>query len=199
MTREVILENAARLLVKSSAGGMAMSELVKATGVPASSIYWHFGSKEGVISAVVETGVHRWLQQFPELSLSPEMNEEQIRSALTPIVTSLIKDSQFVRLLLKVGLEFSEADNDCFKIVQRARTEVVSYGVRMISPLFHAMSTVDAEAAARRVMRQVMAHADGIAISLSIEKDVVAAQEMFIGIIDIVLSQVALERRRHRG
>ena len=36
--------------------GTSISVLAKESGLPASSIYWHFGSKEGVLKAVMERG-----------------------------------------------------------------------------------------------------------------------------------------------
>ena len=198
-TKEIILETAAGLLLQRSASGMAMSELVSATGVPASSIYYHFGSKEGVISAVVETGVRRWLQQLPETRLRHGMSDAQMRNALSPIFTALTRDSLFLRLLLKVGLEFSETDNLCAGIVRRARADVVSYGVRIYAPLFGHMPPARAEQAARRVVRQVMAYADGIAIAVSIEKDRASASEMFDRLADFALAMIQVELHRPRA
>jgi AcrR family transcriptional regulator len=192
-TREIILEAAAKLLLKSSASGMAMSELVKVTGVPASSIYWHFGSKDGVVSAVIETGVQRWLQQFPDPPAWQATGDEGVRAVMEAFISSLKKDSQFIKLLLKAGLEFSEQENDCIRIVRNARAKVISYGVSILSPFFGSMPAVQAKAAALRVMRKLMALADGISITLSLEKSPEIADEMLDGLTEIAQSLIRQE------
>jgi AcrR family transcriptional regulator len=192
-TREIILEAAAKLLVRSSASGMAMSELVKATGVPASSIYWHFGSKDGVVSAVIETGVQRWLQQFPDPPAWQATGEEGVRAVMEAFISSLKKDSQFIKLLLKVGLEFSEQENECVRIVRDARAKTISYAVSVLSPFFGSMPAMQAKAAAVRVARKLMALADGISITQSLEKSPATAEEMLDGMTEIALSLIRQE------
>src|SRR5436190_1998682 len=48
-SREVILEAAARLMAANGFDGASISSISKESGLPASSIYWHFTSKEGVL------------------------------------------------------------------------------------------------------------------------------------------------------
>lgn len=47
---------ASRLMATRGYDGTSISALAKSSGLPASSIYWHFGSKEGVLKAVMERG-----------------------------------------------------------------------------------------------------------------------------------------------
>ena len=192
-TRELILEAAAKLLVNSSASGMAMSQLVKATGVPASSIYWHFGSKDGVVNAVIDTGVQRWLRQLPEPAVWPDMGEVGVRTVMQLFIASLKKDSQFIKLLLKVGLEFSEEENDCMQTVRRARSQTIDYCVAILLPFLGALPAKQAKAAALRVVRQLMAMADGIIIARSFEKESSIANGMLDGLADIALALIRNE------
>ena len=55
-SRENILDAARRLMAARGYDGTSISVLAKESGLPASSIYWHFGSKEGVLKAVMERG-----------------------------------------------------------------------------------------------------------------------------------------------
>ncbi|MEC3975774.1 TetR/AcrR family transcriptional regulator [Amycolatopsis sp. H20-H5] len=55
-SREEILDAASRLMAVRGYDGTSISALSKQVGLPASSIYWHFGSKEGVLKAVMERG-----------------------------------------------------------------------------------------------------------------------------------------------
>src|SRR4051794_31359101 len=74
-TRERVLEVAAGLILRGSVSATAISDLVRLSGVPASSIYWHFGSKEGLVAAVAAAGVERWLAALPDPQALPATGE----------------------------------------------------------------------------------------------------------------------------
>ncbi|WP_103355997.1 TetR/AcrR family transcriptional regulator [Amycolatopsis sp. CA-128772] len=59
-SREDILDAASELMAARGYDGTSISALASASGLPASSIYWHFGSKEGVLKAVMERGAARF-------------------------------------------------------------------------------------------------------------------------------------------
>src|SRR5262245_65267756 len=60
-SRERILDAAERLVAERGYTAASISLISKASGLPASSIYWYFGSKEGLLAAVVERAARRWL------------------------------------------------------------------------------------------------------------------------------------------
>lgn len=43
----------------------SISDIRDACGLAPSSIYWHFGSKEGVLAAMMERGAQRFLPRYP--------------------------------------------------------------------------------------------------------------------------------------
>lgn len=53
-SREDILDAASRLMAARGYDGTSISALAKESGLPASSIYYHFDSKEGILKAVME-------------------------------------------------------------------------------------------------------------------------------------------------
>src|SRR6266496_2327682 len=53
-SQDRILDAAERLVAERGYTAASISLISKASGLPASSIYWHFGSKEGLLAAVVE-------------------------------------------------------------------------------------------------------------------------------------------------
>ena len=61
-SREDILDAASRLMAARGFDGTSISALAKESGLPASSIYWHFGSKEGVLMAVMERGAEEFVK-----------------------------------------------------------------------------------------------------------------------------------------
>jgi AcrR family transcriptional regulator len=61
-SRERILDAAERLVGERGYTAASISLIAAASGLPSSSIYWHFGSKENLLAAVVERGAQRWLR-----------------------------------------------------------------------------------------------------------------------------------------
>lgn len=64
-SRELILDATERLMATRGYAATAISDIRKACGLPASSIYWHFGSKEGVLAAVMARGAERFFSSHP--------------------------------------------------------------------------------------------------------------------------------------
>ena len=64
-SRERILDGAEKLLAERGYAAASIALIAKTSGLPASSIYWHFDSKENLLAAVVERGARRWLDSQP--------------------------------------------------------------------------------------------------------------------------------------
>src|SRR5215831_7221701 len=104
-TRERVMEAAAGLLLRGSVSAMSISDVVRLAGVPASSIYWHFGSKEGLVAAVAAAAVERWLAALPDPETLPASGEARVLAGITGVTDALARDGQVVTLVTKVGVE----------------------------------------------------------------------------------------------
>jgi AcrR family transcriptional regulator len=62
--RARILQAGLDLAAESGPSGMTISRLCQRAGVKPPAIYYHFGSKEGLLGAVVETVAEAWLDQL---------------------------------------------------------------------------------------------------------------------------------------
>ena len=78
----------------------SISDIRKACGLPPSSIYWHFGSKEGVLAAVMERGADRFFAAIPTGGTA----DEQL--AVTARLQAEHRD--FLRLFYMLSLERSD-------------------------------------------------------------------------------------------
>ncbi len=61
-SRERILEAAAEVASDRGYEGTSISLVSERSGLPASSIYWHFEDKDHLIAAVIERSFERWLE-----------------------------------------------------------------------------------------------------------------------------------------
>ena len=167
-TRERVLAVATELVLRSSVSAMAISEVVRAARVPASSIYWHFGSKEGLVAAVAAAAVDRWLALLPEPQALPATGEDRVVAGIAGITRALALDPRAVPLVIKVGVELGEGKHSALEVVRRARAAVIEYGVRVFGPAFQSLSEREARSAAERMSALLMATADGIAVNAAI-------------------------------
>lgn len=122
-SREDILDAAERLMGAHGYAATSISALSKESGLPASSIYWHFGSKSGVLGAVMERGSNRF---FAATDISRIEAQEQPRDRLTVLMQQSTEavhaHPQFLRLyiVLLLGAEGDHAQQD---IVAHVRAE----------------------------------------------------------------------------
>ena len=99
-SRGLILDATERLMATRGYAATSISDIRKACGLPPSSIYWHFGSKEGVLAAVMERGADRFFAAIP----TSEGAEEQL--AVLSRLQSQHPD--FLRLFYMLSLERSD-------------------------------------------------------------------------------------------
>ena len=163
-TRERLLDVAAGLVLRTSVSAMSISELVRIAGGPASSIYWHFGSKEGLVAAMAAASVERWLAGLPDPKTLPAAGEARVLAGIVGVTDALAKDGQVVALVTKVGVELGAGQHTALEVVRRARADVLDYGVELFAPAFANFAATDARAAAKRLAALLMATADGIAV-----------------------------------
>lgn len=121
-SREAVLDAAERLIAEHGFEAATVGALVKAAGIPASSIYHYFGSKDGVLLAVMERGAQRYFAelQLPERRLgSPR---EHLRALLEAATATLERHPDFLRILVVMAVQPSAAgDGEADHVVERVR------------------------------------------------------------------------------
>jgi AcrR family transcriptional regulator len=72
-----ILDAAEELMARYGYAGTSMSQICKASQISASAVYWHFENKEGVMAAMLERGITRYLDAVESVSQTPGKSPEQ--------------------------------------------------------------------------------------------------------------------------
>lgn len=105
-SRERILDAAETLMAVRGYAGTSISAICKESGLPASSVYWHFESKEGLLEAVMERGGARMLDEILEAYAAPGTPRERLQRLFDR--SAAVFDAQpreFQRLELMITLE----------------------------------------------------------------------------------------------
>lgn len=106
-SREKILDAATTIAGERGYEGTSISAVSKASGLPASSIYWHFKNKDDLIAAIIERSFTRWTADLDqgEDQLPPPADEAAFRQAITHTGEAITRSPDFLRLGLLLVLE----------------------------------------------------------------------------------------------
>jgi AcrR family transcriptional regulator len=170
-SRELILDATERLMATRGYAATSISDIRKACGLPPSSIYWHFGSKEGVLAAVMERGAQRYFAAIPA--------EAEVERQLDAVVNQQSQHPDFLRLFLLLSLERSD-DSAVAEVVRRVRDTAIA---RFRDAIAQLVPADVADQKAQRVIAELAAIAvalsDGIFLAVHLEPETTDIDRMY--------------------
>jgi AcrR family transcriptional regulator len=162
-SRELILDATERLMATRGFAATSINDIRKACGLPPSSIYWHFGSKEGVLAAVMERGANRFFAAIP--------TSEDVEGQLAVLSTLQSQHPDFLRLFYMLSLERSD-DPAVAAVVRRVRDTAIG---RFRDAITQLLPTDAPPSKAERVVTELTALAvalsDGVFFAGHLEPD----------------------------
>jgi len=122
-SKRAILEATAKLMATRSGTATTIAAIAKACGLPASSIYWHFGSKQRLLAAVFEQNLFEWERQLPHSDRLVEGKRPDLGERLNNCAKAYRLKPQFLRLMLQFALE-RKMDREALNILRRAHAKI---------------------------------------------------------------------------
>src|SRR6218665_1249815 len=123
-SRKAVLDAAERVMSEHGYGGATMALIVEAAEIPASSIYHYFGSKDGVLLAVMERGADRFFAAIPEPEQLLGTPQEHLQVALDALKVALQANPDFLRLLIVMATQPpGDSVAETLTVVKRVRDE----------------------------------------------------------------------------
>jgi AcrR family transcriptional regulator len=190
-SRARILETAQQLMATRGYAGTSISAICKETGLPATSIYHHFGSKQQLLAAVMERGAQQWFASLPGWGEVPYPSADtaQFDSPVVDAADAVADNPLFLRLFYMLSLD-GETDSDAAKLVQEVRGSAFRYFETALTQLLSADYPADvARGVATRLTPFAVAQSDGCFFSLQLESDRAGVRQMFA---DLVLAVRAM-------
>ena len=174
-SREQILDATEKLMATRGYAATSISDIRKACGLPPSSIYWHFGSKEGVLAAVMERGAKRFFAAIPswdEVHGNPE-------ARLTGAAGLLAQHPDFLRLFYMLSLERNN-DPAVADVVRRVRDTAIA---GFSDAIRHLLPEDTRPAKAKRVVADLtafaVAYSDGVFFAGHLEPETTDVPRMY--------------------
>ena len=171
-SRESILDATERLMATRGYAATSISDIRKACGLPSSSIYWHFGSKEGVLAAVMERGADRFFAAIPAGAPA----ERQLR-VLADLQS---QHPDFLRLFYLLSLERRD-DRAVAHVVRRVRdTAVTRFRAAIAALLPPDTPGATADRALAELTAFAVALSDGVFIADHLEPATTDVEAMYL-------------------
>jgi AcrR family transcriptional regulator len=126
-SRELVLDAAERIMAAEGYEAAALSRIVEESQIPISSLYHYFGSKEGVLLAVMERGAERFFELVPDPTELIEDPITHLSRLVETICDSLEQESDFLRLVVVTAAQ-PPADERAraLEVVNRVRSVALS-------------------------------------------------------------------------
>jgi AcrR family transcriptional regulator len=103
-----ILEAAIDLVGERGHAGATISEICKRARIQPPAVYHHFGSKEGVIAAAVETIAAAWLAELEKALPANRTFDQRLRKAVQGWQAAIEAPTKPVKMLLTIQLECAD-------------------------------------------------------------------------------------------
>ncbi len=189
-SREVILDATERLMSTQGYAATSISHIRRETGLPASSIYWHFGSKEGVLAAVMERGAERYFAQIPR-------NSPDIETQRAAVATLMVANPDFFRLMYMLSLERSDHPAVAAAIRRVRDTAISGFADVIRQMLPEGIAPERAESVVTELAAVATAMSDGVFFAEHLEPDSTDVDRMYVRLIQAVeaLIPILLEEK----
>ena len=121
-SREAVLDAAERLMAAHGFEAATVSRLVDESGIPLSSVYHYFGSKDGVLLAVMERGADRFFASLPLVDQRVGRPVEHLDMLVRTVTTALAEHPDFLRLLVVMAAQPPKGDDhEIHAVINRIR------------------------------------------------------------------------------
>ncbi len=121
-SRSLVLDAAERLMAEQGYEAATVSALVERAGIPPSSIYHYFDSKEGVLLAVMERGAERFFSALPEMDRRMGSRLEHLRALVDIVAATLERHPDFLRILVVMAAQpINAGEGEVHRVVNRVR------------------------------------------------------------------------------
>jgi AcrR family transcriptional regulator len=117
-SRELVLDAAERLMAEKG----YVAALVDEAGIPPSSVYHYFDSKEGVLLAVMERGAERFFEALPDFEARLGSQAEHLTALVNAVTETLERNPNFLRILIVMATQPVNANGgEVHRVVERVR------------------------------------------------------------------------------
>jgi AcrR family transcriptional regulator len=172
-SRETVLDAAERVMAARGYDGATVTEVVREAGIPMSSVYHYFGSREGLLLAVMERGAQRAFALVPPMDGPVGPPAEHFAAMIDLVAPTLDARPDFLRLVVVMATQPpAGVAAEAHDVVDRVRGEALGHLRRHVELAFGlAADGPDADHLARLTLAMI----DGAFVAAQADPDLVAS------------------------
>jgi AcrR family transcriptional regulator len=132
-SRQRLLEAATELFAERGIAATGVDAVCRRADVVKSALYWHFGSKEGLLAAVVDRVGRSWVDEILASVVQTGDRLERLERFVGGLRDLVEKRPELLRLLLAVTLERAEGNaesREAVRLVFARSEEAILAGLR---------------------------------------------------------------------
>jgi AcrR family transcriptional regulator len=99
-SRELVLDAAEHVMAEDGFEAATLARVVAESGIPMSSVYHYYGSKDGILLAVMERGAERFFADLPDWDRRIGRPGQHLALISSTAVEKLERHPNFLRLLI---------------------------------------------------------------------------------------------------
>ena len=180
-SRERILDATIEIASLRGYHGTSIAAVSARSGLPASSIYWHFRNKDDLIAAVIERSFDSWLRTAMCVGVRrPGVDaREHLTTSMREQAAGLVANPEFLRLGLMLALERNPQEPSARAVFLQVRERAFDVLVQGFESVLVEWHGAPDPARARRVAVLTMATADGLFIAHQIDPEAIEFEDQF--------------------
>ncbi|WP_408633449.1 TetR/AcrR family transcriptional regulator [Mycolicibacterium arenosum] len=168
-SQQRILQAATEIAAERGYEGTSINLVSERSGLPASSIYWHFKDKDALIAAVIDHSFQSWLAKAGGQATEGKAEgsvDDQLSAMMQSTAKALEESSDFLRLGLMLTLERREREPTARRRFLAVREEALERTVASFARLFPGLD----DHSLHQLGSFTMAAADGLFIANEIDE-----------------------------
>lgn len=141
-----ILAEATQLFAERGFAGTSIAAVAKAAGITKPTLLYHFGSKEGLRTAVLDRLMAHWRDELPRLMLAAQGQGPRLDALLGVFFAFFGSRPELARLVVRESLDRPEALQELLREQMQPWTGLLTQAVRIGQERGTIRARVDAEA-----------------------------------------------------
>ena len=99
------MDAAERVMAEHGFEAATVARVVEEAGIPLSSVYHYYGSKDGILLAVMERGAERFFADLPEWNRRIGRPAQHLAQIISAAIRTLERHPNFLRLLIVLAAQ----------------------------------------------------------------------------------------------
>jgi AcrR family transcriptional regulator len=126
-SRELVLDAAERVMAEDGFEAATLARVVAESKIPMSSVYHYYGSKDGILLAVMERGAERFFADLPDPERRLGRPAAHLGRVVSTAVDALDLHPSFLRLLIVFAIQPPRSgDGEVGAVVRRVREHALA-------------------------------------------------------------------------